>query len=272
MSELNNMKMENSKVPAEEIKNPELKAAIDAMQADGSPQNINNMISKVVEAKFILPAMMKNIPQAKTENGKTVMSNATQVQFRLLQNSNKENFFGAFTDVEEMYKWNGNEKAAKVVTDFSSLAAMVMDPNANVLGFVINAFGKSVTFPKNMVNQIKQQHDYMRQEQNMLKGGEVKVGEPDEYPIDMMAALINHFSTEPNVNAAYLRMVEQNGQTSYFIVVDFYGDMEQTFKAISDIAKPYIDDENQLSMMPYSMEFAKNAVKGIEPFYKKAEE
>ena len=272
MSECHNMKMENSEIPAEQIKNPDLLEAIEAMQEDGNPQNINNMITKVVDAKFILPAMMKNIPQAKTQNGRTVMSNATQVQFRLLENSNKERFFGAFTDTDEMFKWNGNEKATKIVTDFDSLAAMVMDPHANVLGFVINPFGKSVTFPKNMVNQIKQQRDYMRHEQNMLKGGEVKVGEPKEYPIDLMAALINHFSTEPNVNKAYLRLVEQDGKTSYFVVVDFYGDMEETFKAISDVAQPYVDDELQLSMMPYTMEFAKNAVKGIEPFYQKSQE
>ena len=272
MSELHNMKMENSEVPAEQIKNPELLEAIEKMQADGNPENINAMINKVVNAKFILPAMMKQIPQARTENGRTVMSNATQVQFRLLENNKKERFFGAFSDTDELFKWNGNEKATKVVTDFDSLAAMVMDPKANVLGFVINPFGKSVTFPKNMVNSIKQQRDYMRHEQNMLKGGEVKVGEPKEYPIDLMAALINHFSTEPNVNAAYLRLVEQDGQLSYFIVVDFYGDMEQTFKDISDIAQPFIDEQFQLSMMPYSMEFAKNAVKGIEPFYKKAKE
>ena len=209
MSELHNMKMENSEVPAEQIKNPELLEAIEKMQADGNPENINAMINKVVNAKFILPAMMKQIPQARTENGRTVMSNATQVQFRLLENNKNERFFGAFSDTDELFKWNGNEKATKVVTDFDSLAAMVMDPKANVLGFVINPFGKSVTFPKNMVNSIKQQRDYMRHEQNMLKGGEVKVGEPKEYPIDLMAALINHFSTEPNVNAAYLRLVEQ---------------------------------------------------------------
>ena len=78
-----------------------------------------------------------------------------------------------------------------------------------------------------------------------------------EYPIDLMAALINHFSTEPTVNAAYLRLIEQNGQKSYFIVVDFFGDMESTFDAISKVANPFLDDEIQLSMMPYSMDFAK---------------
>ena len=105
--------------------------------------------------------------------------------------------------------------------------------------------------------------------QTIEPGSPISLGEPKEYPIDLMAALINHFSTEPTVNAAYLRLIEQNGQKSYFIVVDYFGDMESTFDAISKVANPFLDDEIQLSMMPYSMDFAKNAVKGVEPFYRK---
>lgn len=273
MSELKNVKMEGSNVPAEKIKNPKLCKAIEAMQADGSNENINKMISEVVEAKFILPAIVKQIPNARTKDGKTVMGNQTQVQFRLLENGNKEKFFGVFTDIDELIKWNGANDAQKVVTDFDSLAEMVSDPKAGVLGFVINPFGKSVTFPKPMTIGIKQQRDYMRREKNTLKNGaEIKFTEPDDYPIDMMAALINHFSTEAGVNAAYLRMLEQDGEKSYFIVVDFVGNMEQTFDAISEVARPFIDDDVELSMMPFSMEFARNAVKGIEPFYKKQED
>ena len=263
---MSEMKVEGSKIPAEDITNPELKEAIEAMQAEGSKQNIDNMINKVIEAKFILPARVTQIPSASTTNGRTVMNNQTQVQFRLLENTKKEKFFGVFTDIEELYRWKGNEEAQKVVTDFDSIAHMVMDPKSNVLGFVINPFGKSVTFPKNMVISIKQQRDYMRMENNTLKNG------PKEYPIDMMAALINHFSTEPGVNAAFLRMIEQDGQLSYFIVVDFVGNTQQVFESISEVAQPYLDDEIQLSMMPFSMEFARNAVKGIEPFYIKKEE
>ena len=267
------IKVEGSKIPAEKITNPELKAAIEAMQAEGSKENIDAMINCAVEAKFILPARVTQIPSARTENGQTVMSNSTQVQFRLLENNKKEKFFGLFTDIDELYRWKGNEDAQKVVTDFDSIAHMLMDPKSNVLGFVINPFGKSVTFPKPMVISIKQQRDYMRMKKNTLKNGsQVKLGEPKEYPIDLMAALINHFSTEEGVNAAYLRLIEQDGQPSYFIVVDFIGNMESTFDAISDVAKPYLDDEIQLSMMPYSMEFARNAVKGIEPFYRKQAE
>ena len=277
---MSEMKVEGSKIPAEDITNPELKEAIEAMQAEGSKQNIDNMINKVIEAKFILPARVTQIPSASTTNGRTVMNSQTQVQFRLLENTKKEKFFGVFTDIEELYRWKGNEEAQKVVTDFDSVAHMVMDPKSNVLGFVINPFGKSVTFPKNMVISIKQQRDYMKMENNTLKNGsQIKLGEPKEYPIDMMAALINHFSTEPGVNAAFLRMIEQDGQLSYFIVVDFVGNTQQVFESISEVAQPYLDDEIQLSMMPFSMEFARNAVKGIEPrgyaakasvFYEKA--
>lgn len=271
MSNLSSGRMEKSQIPAEEIKNPELIAAIEKMQADGSKENIDAMINEIIKAKFILPAKITPTTQAKTENGRTVMQQANQVQFRLLKNGNGEMFFGVFTDVEEMYKWEDTKKSSKVVTDFDSLASMVMDEKSNVGGFVVNAFGKSVTFPKPMVMTIKQQRDYLRMKNNTIESGtKIQLGEPDEYPIDLMAALINHFSTEKTVNAAYLRMIKkEDGQKSYFIVVDFYGDMQETFDFINKVAKPYLDDEIELTMMPYSMEFARNAVNGIEPFYKK---
>lgn len=190
------------------------------------------------------------------------MGNATQVQFRLLENSQtKQKFFGAFTDIDEMNKWNGVSGSHKVVTDFDSLAGMVMDPQSGTEGFVINAFGKSVTFPKPMVISIKQQYDYMRREKNVIENGaQVRIGEPKEYPIDLMAALINHLNTEPQVNAAYLRMIEKDGKIGYFIVVDFLGDMDSTFEGIADASKPFIDDEEALTLMPFTMDFARNAV------------
>ncbi len=271
MSELNNARVEGSKIPAEQIKNPDLKEAIVTMQADNKKENIDAMINEVIKAKFILPAKVVPTTQAKTKDGRTVMQQATQVQFRLLKNGNGEMFFGIFTDVDEMYKWADTKSASKVVTDFDSVASMVMDPKTNVGGFVINAFGKSVTFPKPMVMSIKQQRDYLRMKNHKIAPGtKIQLGEPKEYPIDLMAALINHFSTEKAVNAAYLRLLEtENGQKSYFIVVDFYGEMQETFDYISKVAKPYIDDDIELTMMPYSMEFARNAVKGVAPFYKK---
>lgn len=273
MSNFKGVKMENSNLPAEEVKNPELLQAIIKMQEDNSKENVDAMINAVMNAKLILPAKVMPTAQARTKNGQTIMGQATQVQFRLLENQNKEKYFGVFTDTDELYKWKGTQAAQKVVTNFDSVAQMLMDPKADICGFVINPFGKSVTFPKEMVVSLKQQRDYVKMNKQKIEPGtKIQLGEPKEYPIDLMAALINHFSTEENVNAAYLRMMEQNGNKSYLIVVDFYGNMEQTFEAIGRVAKPYLDSEIQISMIPYSMEFAQNAVNGIEPFYKKSNE
>ena len=54
--------------------------------------------------------------------------------------------------------------------------------------------------------------------------------------------------------------------------MDFLGDMDSTFEGIADVAKPFIDDEEALTIMPFTMDFARNAVKGIEPFYMKEKE
>ena len=51
---MSEMKMENSRVPAEKIFNPDLKEAIVTMQEDNSKENGDKMITEVVKAKFIL--------------------------------------------------------------------------------------------------------------------------------------------------------------------------------------------------------------------------
>ena len=108
---MSEMKMENSRVPAEKIFNPDLKEAIVTMQEDNSKENVDKMITEVVKAKFILPAKVVPTTQAVTENGQTVMKQATQVQFRLLENQKKEKFFGLFTDTEELFKWQDTQNS-----------------------------------------------------------------------------------------------------------------------------------------------------------------
>ena len=257
---MSEMKMENSRVPAEKIFNPDLKEAIVNMQEDNSKENVDKMITEVVKAKFILPAKVVPTTQAVTE----------KVQFRLLENQKKEKFFGLFTDTEELFKWQDTQNAQKVVTDFDSISQMVMDPHSGVVGFVINPFGKSVTFPKPMIISIKQQKDFNTLNKDLFKPGEqIKIGEPKDYPIDLMATLINHFSAEPNVNVAFLRMMEHSDKKSFLVVVDFIGDMKKIFDAIKETAQPYLTEDVDLVVMPVTMDLARNAINGVEPFYRK---
>ncbi|MCH5303961.1 MAG: enhanced serine sensitivity protein SseB [Ruminococcus sp.] len=259
------------------IKNPELLEAIKNMQENNTPENVNRMIDCVMKAQFITPGTVsKPRPVAKTDkNGSTVMQQETQVQFQLIENQNKEKFFPAFTDKEEKEKWQISEGKDDVIMNFDGYAQVLSDEGCDVKGFVINPFGRSVAFPKPMVMSLKQQKDFKSnsglQQQSFSADENVQLGDPDpdEYPIDMMAAIINFLQERDDVNSAYLKMFkrENDEKPSYLVIVNFEGDkMEEIFKGISACASPHLSGY-QLSMMPYSLPFAQKAVEGVEPFY-----
>ena len=260
----------------QKIYNPALKAAIEKMQADNTPENVNSMIDCVMAAQFITPGVVsqpRNV--AKTDSkGATVMQQETQVQFQLIENGNKEKFFPAFTDEEEKDKWAAAQGKQNVIMTFDSYAQVLSAPDCNVKGFVINPFGKSVAFPAPMVMSLKKQKD---ERGNGLSRQEIKNDEkveladpaPDEYPIDMMAAIISYLNERDDVSKAYLRMFrrEHEEKPSYLVIVDFDGDKtEEIFKGISAAASPHLSGY-QLSMMPYSVPFAKKAVEDTDPFF-----
>lgn len=259
------------------ITNPELLDAIVQMQENNNPDTVNHMIDCVMEAKFITPGNVSNPKNvAKTDkNGATVMQQERQVQFQLIENGNGEKFFPAFTDTEEKMKWEGSKGKHDVIMNFDSYAQVLSEPQCDVRGFVINPFGKSVAFPKDMVMNLKQQKDFKSKsglnQQSFSNDENVELSDPavDEYPIDMMAAMINFLNERDDVNKAYLRMFRREGEEkpSYLVIVDFDGDkMEEIFKGLSTHAAPH-QDGYQLLMMPYSVPFGRKATEGVDPFY-----
>ena len=260
------------------ITNPKLLEAIEDMQQDNNPDTVNHMIDCVMKAQFITPGMVSK-PQnvAKTDkNGSTVMQQETQVQFQLIENQNKEKFFPAFTDQEEKKKWTQSKGKHDVIMTFDGFAQVLSEKDCNVKGFVINPFGKSVAFPKPMVMSLKQQKEKREknsglQKQELKADDNVQLGDPDpdKYPIDMMASIINFLQERNDVNSAYLKMFkrENDKKPSYLVIVDFEGDkMEEIFKGISISASPHLDGY-ELSMIPYSVPFAQQAVEGVDPFF-----
>ncbi len=260
------------------ISNPELKAAIEKMQNENTQENVNRMIDCIMAAKLITPGIMSKPKNVARNDGKggTVMQQQSQVQFQIIENGNKEKFFPAFTDVKEMGKWAQSKGQQELVMTFDDYAGVLSDPNNKINGFVVNPFGKSVAFPKPMVMSLKQQKDQMQsqsglQQQTISADEKVEIGDPDpdEYPIDMMAAIINYLNERDDVKAAYLRMFrrDEKSEESYLVIVDFEGDkMEEIFKGISASASPHLGGYS-LSMMPYSLPFAQKAVQDVEPFF-----
>lgn len=262
------------------IENPQLLEAIVNMQEDNNPETVNEMINCLMKAQLITPANISKPTNVAKNNGTgTVMQQETQVQFMLIENQNKEKFFPAFTDREEKNKWDIAKDKQEMIMTFDSFYQVLSAPECNINGFVINPFGRSVAFPKPMVISLKQQKDDMEKNPTGLKHQSIPSDEkvelsdpdPDEYPIDMMASVINYLQEREDVNSAYLRMFKRENQEKpcYLIIIDFEGDkMQEIFKGVSTFATPHLGGI-ELSMMPYSFPFAKKAAEGVEPFYEK---
>ncbi len=256
------------------VNNPELLVAIENMQENNTKETVDEMVNQAMKARFITPAKV-HAPEnvAKTKNGKTIMQQQSQVQFQLIQNENKEQYFPAFTDVDELNKWSGCDKGFTLtVMTFTDYANILADPKCPIQGFVINPFGKSVAFPKGMVMNLMQQAQAKQNggfyKKQFKQNERLEFKDPEEYPIDLMAAVIGILQERDDVNAAYLKLFkpESDDKQSYLIIVDFNGDMNEIFTAIGNAASPHLNGM-QLSMMPYSLEIAKKAVANVEPFY-----
>lgn len=173
--------MENNQKP---IRNDKLLEAIKNMQENNSDENVNRMIDCVMEANFITPGNVsrpKNI--AKNSGGNTVMQQQTQIQFQLIENQKGEKFFPAFTDQEEKAKWEQAKGKNDVIMTFDSYYQVLSEEQCNVMGFVINPFGRSVAFPKPMVMSLKQQKDERDKQQGLKqqsigKDEKVHIGDP----------------------------------------------------------------------------------------------
>jgi phosphotransferase system IIB component len=254
------------------VDNSQLEKAIELMQADNCKENVDAMVHAAMKTKFITLAKV-HAPEnvAKNHGGKTVMQQQSQVQFQLIQNADKEQYFPAFTSLDELNRWKGHNPDAKpIIMTFQDFAQVLANPQGP-LGFVINPFGKSVAFPRQMAINLFQQHQAKTtglHQRQFNPEEKLHFGEPEEYPIDMMAAIIGVLQERDDVNAAYLRLFkpESAEQPCYLVIVDFTGDMNEIFSVIGKAAAPHLDGM-QLSMMPYSLEIAQKAIAGVEPFF-----
>lgn len=255
------------------VANPALIAAIEALKQEGSPDNLNRVVNEVVHANFLSPVTISPMPEFNSGEEATLKEGAT-VSFHLIENSSEGSYFPAFTDWEELRKWNAADDMQTLISTFDDYAFMVLGEDSDSAGFVINPFGANLPFTREMINSIKNQKDKMEQkgigEYTVEKDTKVLLGQPREYPDAMLDAVCDYFKTQRDVEKAYFLMMvkEETEESSYLLVIDYKGDPEEILGGIADAAAPYLNGM-YLDMVPYDSEFGQNAADKTEPFYKR---
>ncbi len=138
---------------SEEIRNPRLIEAMQAMLRHDSEKTLGHMAEELMVSLLLAPVQRQTVL---TEREGPTM----RVRFEDIQNAEGDKYYLAFTDMEEYNKWNedGTHDQALIMTmeDFGN----ILIRNINDLkGFVINPFGENISISKNLLLSLLKQKE-----------------------------------------------------------------------------------------------------------------
>ncbi|NLD19054.1 MAG: SseB family protein [Clostridiales bacterium] len=137
------------------VKNPALKDAIVKAKENSGMENSVKFLNEVVRARLLAPVSMDKDPEYDKETGEVILEKDTAISFELISADNGDLYYPVFTDGEEMLKCEVDENQRSLIINFDDLAAMLLQPQNSVAGFVINPMSDNVVFGAEMVAAMK---------------------------------------------------------------------------------------------------------------------
>lgn len=255
------------------VENPKLSSLLKELRNSEADlqQDLHEKIAEEIAMNAYLLAMV-NMDEDKIEkkdDNTVVFKKDAQISFVMLKDQNENDYLAVYTDWDEIGK-NEEFKNIKVNTFILSFDDMVAITNGKA-GIVINPFSDNYVISNENVVHMKKHKDNLIKgysENVVEKDTQVKIGDPANYPIEMVEAIKAYSKTNKNVNAIWLKLMIKDYEQSYLLIVDFNGDREKVFSSIASVATPYIQGGLPIDMVSYSDSFGKEAAIG-EPFYKR---
>lgn len=247
------------------VSNPDLKAKLERLHVSENIDLEQEVLDEIANrAQFL--SVVKPAEDSTPD--------APKLEFPVLTTSGHGYiFYPIFTDMEELRKWNKEEDVQTAVLTFDSYAEMVAQ-DSKVHGLVVNPYGANFSIERDMVDYLQVHRAFigklaieqMFQQQSGDEGG-VKLSDPDPYPTEMVNATADYMSTNETIRRAWLRLMDNEGEKSYLIIIDAEGsDTYGDFGEVSGAALPHLTDM-YLDLMTLEDDFSKKAVEGVEPFY-----
>lgn len=151
-------KAESLQESVEKIDNSEFIKAIEAMRADYTDDNKNDVMNRAVfDVTYFVPAFRDEASQlTQGKDDRLSFSDQKQARFVLLENPKGEKYLPAFTDHEALLKFRNEQAqgAQGFIMTFPDLASVV-EAFPNIDGFVVNPFTHNLPFAKEFVAEIK---------------------------------------------------------------------------------------------------------------------
>ena len=270
--------------PKKPVANPALKAAAEKVRAENTPEALNLAINELVKSILITPAQIQLDGKAPKPDaqGRIQIPKDSKVNFKILNTPDGKHYFMAFTDWEELHKWNKEPGQQTMMLRFDDFAGLLAS-NPSAAGFVLNPYGANLRFESGMVASIKKKKDeltkarryQMAHRAHRIKPGDkVTIVEPSVYPDALLDPICEVLSQNKTVGAAYLQlMIINETDKSYLLVLDAPQD-EKLFAAVAQAARGYLSTDPKkmdLNITISAAPLGQQGMRGSEPFYTKSQ-
>jgi hypothetical protein len=241
------------------VTNPELVKSINEFLKEKSAENEFFLIQEITKANFITPIIF----QGEIEDG--VLKKDSIMSFKLITNSSDESFHLAFTDWEELGKWS-KEPEQTLISTYDDLKHMVLKSDG-IKGFVINPFNQNFV----ITPEIMEYFSRRKSEIVIKENTKIMLGQPANYPHEMVNALSNFFQKNKGIESAYMFLAHKEGdlKPNLLFIIDFSGDKDVLFPRIAAVAQDFLGKDEYIDMIPLNSSFGKDAIKDSTPFYKR---
>lgn len=252
------------------IKNPGLIMAIRVMREDPTQETQARVVEEIMKARFLAPVVLEAMPFTVGSN-RTSFRDRCRMKFLSIHDGKGNRFFPAFTDDKELEKFELERGQQVSHLTFEDYAKIIMD-DQSAGGFVINPYSDNLVCDRDMVMNWIGHMAGKHVEGQEGEGQRIRLGRPKNMPAELVLAVSEYLKGQELVEAAYLTMMQPEGQKSgYLIVVDMEGgegDVDAVYDGIAQAAKDHLNGM-YLNVEPISSGFGQAAVKDQEAFYKR---
>lgn len=249
------------------IENPKLKELLKEFKQNDNNEVLGNIYEEVaMNAKFVAIMTLSSEPVDNGDGTSTFQEDSTMKLITINTQDNRS-FFPLFTDWDEVYKWKELVTPKGLVVGFDDICSFVLNTDIHV-GLVINPFGDSFVID---INQLR----FMKERKDSIKNGymsrvlkeetKVMLGEPKEYPTEMVNALKNFLKNNLICERVWLRLMMVKDEQSYLLVIETKNEREFVVKSLVEVAKPFLKNM-YLDLIIYDESNASYVI-NVEPFY-----
>lgn len=236
------------------VENPVVRA-MEALQENANSETEAAFFAAIKQVNFLMVVEGALIHDEPDADGKITIKEKSTISIPMMSDKNGCPLYFFFTDWASIGQWNMKPNQSFIIP-YDQVPDMVLREDRDCGGFIINPSTHNFFMPKHIVafssNRVLPQ--------KVEKGETVTLGEPADYPQELVDAVKRCLKSIREVKRAWLRLMIKGGEKSYLIIIEHSGNQSHISQLVGQAAIPHLKGM-YVDITTYDGDFGKNAVK-----------